>query len=228
MFSEAALDFLRKLKRNNKREWFTPRKEIFERELKAPMEKLVEEINGALLDFAPDYVTEPKRALFRIYRDTRFSNDKTPYKTHVAAWFRRTGVKDTSAAGFYFHVSPDGVAIAGGVYQPTPEQLAAIRNHLAEHHERFRDLAAAKALTKLAEFEGETLSRVPKGFAKDHPAEDLLRAKRWGWHASHPPELATSPKLRVEIVKSFKTLAPVVSFLNEAFEAKRRRAVFFD
>jgi len=229
MFSEAALDFLRKLKKNNKREWFQARKEIFDRELKEPMERLVTEINAALLDFAPEHVTEPKRAIFRIYRDTRFSNDKTPYKTHVAAWFKRGGAEGKSAGGFYFHVSPEEVVAAGGVYQPSPDQLLAIRHHLLEHHERYRQLAGSKALKSMGEFEGQPLSRTPKGFPKDHPADDLIRAKQWGWHVTRPAELATTPKLRAEIVKGFRALAPLVDFLNEPFAAKKsRRDFFFD
>ena len=86
-FSPEALTFLRSLKRNNRREWFQPRKEIFETKVKIPMVQLVEAINAELLDFAPDHVTDPKKAVYRTYRDTRFSADKTPYKTHVAAIF---------------------------------------------------------------------------------------------------------------------------------------------
>jgi len=86
-FPPEALTFLRSLKRNNRREWFQPRKEIFETKVKAPIIQLVEAINAELLDFAPEHITDPKKAVYRIYRDTRFSADKTPYKTHIAAIF---------------------------------------------------------------------------------------------------------------------------------------------
>ena len=117
-FSPEALSFLRGLKRNNRREWFQPRKEIFEARLKAPMIQLVEAINAELLGFAPDHITDPKKAVYRIYRDTRFSADKTPYKTHVAAVFPHHGLGKQSSAGFYFHLTEKSVGIAAGSYMP--------------------------------------------------------------------------------------------------------------
>src|SRR5947207_12514475 len=101
--------FLRALSRNNDREWFQPRKEIFESKLKAPMIELVEAINAELLKFAPDHITDPKKAVYRIYRDTRFSADKTPYKTHVAAIFPHHGLAKQASAGFYFHLTAKSV-----------------------------------------------------------------------------------------------------------------------
>jgi uncharacterized protein (TIGR02453 family) len=229
-FSPAAIQFLQALKRNNKREWFQPRKETFDREVHAPMAALVEAINAELLDFAPEHATEPKRAIFRIYRDTRFSNDKTPYKTHIAAWFRRSGYHDKSAAGFYFHVSAEQVYVAGGCYMPPADQLLAIRKHMADHHERYRKLAGDKTLKKLVtERELSALSRDPKGFPKDHPAADLIRAKQWGFGQPLPVKVATTKKLLPEIVKRFRALTPVVNFLNEPFVApKPRREIFFE
>lgn len=228
-FSEEAMKFLRGLKRNNKREWFQARKEVFDREWKAPMEQLVTEINAALLKFAPDHVTEPKKAIFRIYRDTRFSNDKTPYKTHVAAWFKKSGINDKSAGGFYFHVAPEQVAAAAGVYMPPPDQLLVIRRFLLDHHERFRKLASSRTMKSVAEFEGEPLQRDPKGFPKDHPASGLIRRKQWGWHRTIPFATATTSKLLPEIVRTFTALAPMVHLLNEPFAAtKPRREIYFD
>ena len=104
-FSPEALKFLRGLERNNRREWFQPRKETFETLVKAPMTQLVEAVNAELLRFAPDHITDPKKSVYRIYRDTRFSADKTPYKTHIAAIFPPRGLEKHASAGFYFHVS---------------------------------------------------------------------------------------------------------------------------
>jgi uncharacterized protein (TIGR02453 family) len=229
-FSEEAMKFLRQLKRNNKREWFQRRKEIYDRELKKPMERLVEEINGALLKFAPEYVNEPKRAIFRIYRDTRFSNDKTPYKTHIAAWFGRKEADCKTAGGFYFHVEPEGVYVAGGVYMPPPDQLMAIRTFLLDHHERFRKLAADRKLKRLmGGMNGSALSRDPKGFPKDHPANDLIRQKQWGWGAELGGDLATSPKLFKELIARMEVVTPLVNFLNEPFAVRKpKREIYFD
>ncbi len=229
-FSEDALKFLRSLKRNNRREWFQPRKEIFDSQLRDPMLALIEQVNARLIDIAPAHVTEPKKALFRIYRDTRFSANKAPYKTHIAAWFPNRAVGDKSAGGFYFHISGEEAVAAGGCYMPPPDQLRVIRTHLLEHHERFRLLAAAKPVKKLLQYEGEALSRDPKGFPKDHPAADLIRQKQWGWHATHPAALALTPKLLPMIAECFAALAPLVAFLNEPFAGakKPRREIFFD
>ena len=115
-FRPAALTFLRNLAKHNDRDWFNPRKAIFEAELKEPMLAIVRKITDAMIDFAPNHVRPAEKSLFRIYRDTRFSNDKRPYKTHIAAWWTHTGLDKTSGAGYYCHVSPSEVIIAAGAY----------------------------------------------------------------------------------------------------------------
>ena len=163
-FPPEGLEFFRQLQRNNRREWFQPRKAIFEATLKQPMRELVSAVNAAMKSFAPEYVTDPEKAIYRIYRDTRFSKDKTPYKDHIAAYFSRRG--DKTGAGFYFAVSHKEVAIGGGIYMPAPETLRAMREHVAEQHEEFRKIARARAVRQLfAGVQGEQLTRVPKGFA---------------------------------------------------------------
>src|ERR1700684_3121329 len=117
-FTPAALTFLRSLARHNDRAWFTPRKATLERYLPLPMLALIEEINHAFAGFAPEHIRPPHKAIFRIYRDTRFSHDKRPYKNHVAAWWSHQGLEKTSGAGYYFQVSPKGVVIAAGAYMP--------------------------------------------------------------------------------------------------------------
>src|SRR5580698_7994703 len=134
-FPPEALKFLRALEKNNDRDWFQPRKEVFETKVKAPMVDLVEAINAQLPAFAPEHINDPKKAVYRIYRDTRFSSDKTPYKTHVGAIFPRRGWGRESAAGFYVQVSPKSLGIAAGAYMPGPEQLFAIRSWIADNHE---------------------------------------------------------------------------------------------
>src|SRR5262245_45291813 len=137
-FSEEAFKFFRGLVRNNRREWFLPRKPAFEEHAKLPMAQLVEQLNRSMQSFAPDYVTEPSKAIYRFYRDTRFSADKSPYKIQIAASFPHRGVSACGGAGFYFAFSHQNLAIGGGVYMPSPETLRAIRSYLAEHHSEFR------------------------------------------------------------------------------------------
>ncbi len=137
-FPAEALTFLRGLKKNNNREWFQAHKPVFEEKVKAPMLELIGELNLALAGFAPDYVTDPAKAYYRIYRDTRFSPDKTPYKTHISALFRPRGLDKHSCGSLYFQISAGETGVAGGIYMPGPEELLAVRTHLAQHHERLR------------------------------------------------------------------------------------------
>ncbi len=229
-FSADALKFLRNLARHNDREWFTPRKSEFEALLKEPMLAVVRKITDAMLDFAPSHVRPAEKSLFRIYRDTRFSNDKRPYKTHVAAWWSHQGLEKTSGAGYYFHVSPKEVVMAAGAYMPEKEQLAAIRSWLLDHHTEFRKLLARPAMRKaFTEFEGNSLTRPPKGFPPDHPALDLIRHRQWGLSATLPPEMALDPKLATIVIKYFKLAAPVVDALNTPIAAalKPQKKVLF-
>ena len=139
-FRPEALTFLRNLAKHNDRAWFQPRKAQFEAELREPMLAIVRKITDAMADFAPNHVRPAEKSLFRIYRDTRFSSDKRPYKTHVAAWWTHMGLEKTSGAGYYFHVSAKEVIIAAGSYMPEKEQLAAIRHWLLDHHAEFSKL----------------------------------------------------------------------------------------
>lgn len=222
-FPNEALTFLRGLARNNDREWFQARKEIFDTQVKAPMYELVESLNAELARFAPDYIAEPKKAVFRIYRDVRFSSDKSPYKTHIAAFFPRRGGDKSGAPGFYFSVSAKELGVAGGLYDPSPAHMLAVRTWLAENHAAFRKIAARpeKLMGKL---HGESLTRVPKGFAADHPAADLLKMKHWVYYVMLDPKLATTRELQPELVKRFKAVAPVLEELNRPLAQVRPKA----
>ena len=230
-FPAEALKFFRDLQKNNDREWFQPRKELFETKVKAPMLALVEAINAEFAKFAPEYITDPKKAVYRIYRDIRFSADKTPYKTHIAASFsRHSGAKEGSgghgsSAGYFFSVGPKEVGIAGGVYEPSPEQLFAVRNWLAENHAEFRKLCRP-AEKRMGEMHGESLTRMPKGFPTEHAAADLMKRKRWIYWSALDAKLATSPKILPELVKHFKAMLPMMEALNVPLAVKKRAAMF--
>jgi uncharacterized protein (TIGR02453 family) len=234
VFTPAALKFLRSLARNNDREWFTPRKAVFETELKAPMLALIEEINHDLLEFAPDYVRPAQKAMMRIYRDTRFSNNKLPYKIQVAAWWSRHGLEKTSGGGFYLSLSATEVTIAAGCYMPHPEQLLAIRRHLSaaggnQHGELRRLLASKKLLAVMQPFDPDEegrpkLTRAPKGFSPGDAALDLLLYRQWGVSATLPSGEALKPTLRKEIVQRFKLATPLVDLLNAPLLASREEA----
>ena len=229
-FRPEALTFLRNLARHNDRVWFNERKAVYESELKEPMLAVIRKITDAMMEFAPNHVRPAEKSLFRIYRDTRFSNNKLPYKTHVAAWWSHMGMQKTSGAGYYFQVSPKGVVIAAGAYMPEKEQLAAIRSWLLDNHVQFRRLLQKPAVRKtFTEFEGDALTRPPKGFPCDHPAMDLIKCKQWGLSTTLPAETALEKNLAQTLIRHFKLLAPLVDALNTPIAASlvpRKKVLF--
>lgn len=228
-FPKEGLAFLRELKENNSREWFTPRKAEFETHVKAPMLALVEAVNGELASFAPDHLTEPAKALYRIYRDTRFSNDKTPYKTHIAANLPKQGADKHAAAGYYFSVGAEQIEIAAGVYMPGPEELLRLRQHISGNYEEFAALVADRAVTKLVgPLQGDSLARPPKGFSAEDPAVEWVKKKQWYYYKTDLDlELALTPKFLGELVKRLRVMTPMVVFLNRGLEGRRRTEEFF-
>jgi uncharacterized protein (TIGR02453 family) len=224
-FAPEGLRFLRGLARNNDRDWFNQRKPVYEAEIKRPMLAVIEAVTGAMMDFAPGHVRSPESIMMRIYRDTRFSPNKLPYKTHVAAWWVHDGLRKTSGAGFYLHVSAKQVEIAAGAFMPETEQLLAIRRFLMEHHQEYRKLAQARGLRRLfTEDEGhERLTRAPKGFPAEHPAAELYRQKRWGFGASLASEMATQPDFAKTVADYFRAAAPLVALLNRPLLVKAER-----
>jgi uncharacterized protein (TIGR02453 family) len=229
-FNQKALDFLRQLKRNNRREWFEARREIYENELKAPMLALIEKVNQGMMEYAPGHVRPAAKCMLRIYRDTRFSEDKTPYKTHLAAWWSRAGLEKTSGSGYYLHVSPTELTLAAGVYMPPKEQLLAIRRHLLEHHEEFRRLIEAKKVrARMQPHEPAALSRPPKGFPADHPAIEWIKWRQWGIYATLPADPILKPDLPRTIETYFRLSQPLVDFLNEPLirELEKRKKPLF-
>lgn len=223
-FPPEGIQFFRNLARHNNRDWFLPRKPIFEDKVKRPMRELVEALNAAMMAFAPEHVTDPDKAIYRFYRDTRFSQDKTPYKDQIAATFPRRGLARHDGASYYFAVSHKEVAVGGGVYLPSAETLTAIRHHIAQRHEEFRRITEARAVRRLfGELQGEQLVRVPKGFCANHPAADLLRFKQYLLYVELPPDLAPTPALYGEVLKHFHTMAPFVEFLNAPLAGRPQR-----
>jgi len=224
------LAFLRSLARHNDREWFTPRKAVFDAEVREPMLAIVRKITDAMTDFAPSHVRPAEKSLFRIYRDTRFSHDKRPYKTHIAAWWSHQGLEKTSGAGYYFHISAKEIAVAAGAYMPEKDQLAAIRHWLVDHHSEFRKLLEKPAVRKVfTVFEGNALTRPPKGFPKDHPALDLIQCRQWGLSARLPADAALKPDIAATVIRYFKLAAPVVDALNTPIAAPlapRKKVLF--
>jgi uncharacterized protein (TIGR02453 family) len=217
-FPRSTLKFFRDLEKNNDRDWFAAHRKVYDEEIRPAMIELVTLLAGDLREFAVDCVPErPEKTIYRIHRDTRFSKDKTPYKTHIAAHFQHRRLPKNLAGGFYFAISHASVGCGGGIYMPGPEQLAAVRAAIAEDYQAFRKLCSDKALLrKLGPLTGDALRRPPKGYAPDHPAADLLRMKQWYFYVDLDPKLALTPAVRKEISTRFRLVAPMVNWINDA------------
>jgi uncharacterized protein (TIGR02453 family) len=219
-FRPAALTFLRGLKRHNDRAWFAEHREQYERDVRDPMRAFVERMAVDLRRFAPDLVASPRMSLYRIYRDTRFTEDKSPFKTQVAAVFPRRGLSRHQGAGLYVEFGPAGTMVAGGIYMPQPPELRAIREHLADNYAHFRTLVESPAFKRAAgPVTGDSLQRVPRGFAQDHPAAEHLKLRQFLFGRSYPAPYATGARFYGQVVSLFERMAPVVEFLNEPLVA---------
>jgi uncharacterized protein (TIGR02453 family) len=215
-FTSHTLRFLRALKRNNRREWFQAHRDDYETHVRQPMTAIVAALADDFRTFAPDIIASPKSSMYRIYRDVRFSDNKAPYKTHVAASFPTRGLAKHEGAGLYFHLSPDEVWIGGGMYAPPTAHLLKVREHIADHLRQFRSLVEAPAFRReMGGLEGERLTRVPRGFPKDHPAAEYLKYKQFLAGRELAPADATSPRFYGTLIATFKRIAPVIRFLND-------------
>ncbi len=216
-FSPDARKFLRELAENNNRDWFLRNKARYEESVRAPLIELVRDLGADLESYSPGYVTDPKKAVYRIYRDVRFSKDKRPYKTHAAAVFAFRGPEKHAGAGYYFHFSAEELLVGGGVYAPGSAELLKIRQRIAAHPDDLRAIVAKRTFRKLfTGIEGEKLKRIPKGFARDHPAADLLAYKQFLAGAALPASEVESPGVSNTIARHFRAIAPFIQYLNRA------------
>lgn len=191
---------------------------------------LIERLLQGMMDYAPDHLRPPQRCLLRIYRDIRFSADKSPYKTNLAAWWTPNGLEKTSGGGYYLHLSAKELVVAAGVYMPPKEQLYAIRSCLLEHHAEFRRLIESRKLrAKFEVHDSNPLTRPPKGFPADHPAMEWIKWRQWGVIARLPVEMALTPRLATSIEERFRLAAPLVDFLNQPLlrAARARKKTLF-
>jgi uncharacterized protein (TIGR02453 family) len=224
-FRPAALTYLRSLRRNNNKEWFVAHRGAYEGELRAPLAALVEEVDVRLAELAPEIVGDPKRSLFRIHRDVRFSSDKSPYKTNAACWFYHTdagrgvGTATTAhgGAGFYFDIDPSGSSIGGGIWMPPRPTLARIRERIDEDHEALGRILRAPALRRYGGLATEAmLARMPRGYAPAHPAATLLRHQSFTVGRRLTERELFSRRLADMLARDFARILPLVRWLNAA------------
>ena len=219
-FTSKSVSFLRSLKRHNDREWFRARKDQYETHVRLPMIAVIERLAGEFRTFAPELIASPKQSLFRIYRDTRFSGDKKPLKTHAGAVFRTRQLPRPQGAGLYFEIAGGWVWIGGGMWRPEPPELVRLREHIAGTWPEIRDITGARSFrTRFAELSGDTMTRVPRGYRADHPAAGYLKYRQFYGGAEFPASLAHSREFYPTLIATFKALMPLVRFLNTALIA---------
>ena len=207
--------FLRDLRKNNNREWFQENRSRYD-SARDELESLVEDLIGRISKFDPDISgIEPKKAIFRIYRDTRFSANKLPYKTNLGAHIVADNARPQYRAGYYLHLEPGNCFLGGGAYMPTSSWLREIRDRIASDGEELRKILRRKSFKDyFGELRGEQLKSAPRGFPKDHPEIELLRYK--GFTALHEvtEKQVVDEGFPAYCSKVFKTLMPFDQFLN--------------
>ena len=212
MLKKDTLRFLKELKENNTREWFTENKDWYENS-RADVVELVGEIIKAIIPFDPTIGnTEPKKCLFRIHRDTRFSNEKTPYKTNFGAVI---GARDS---GYYIHISPDESFIACGYYMLPPDQLRKIRKGIYSDYSTLREILDDKDFKKeIGDFgrDEDILKRVPNGFDKEHPAAEYVKLKRFYVMKPITEKQLYSDDFATYAASIFKLMQPLKTYLTE-------------
>ena len=229
----AAIRFLAQLKRHNTRPWFETNRAVYDAEIRHPMKALVEEVDVHLARIAPEIMGDPRRSIFRIHRDVRFSRDKSPYKTHAACWFfhqdagRGVGGEVQGGAGFYFHFSPTEVFLGGGIWRPPRESLGRLRQALADDLETFETIVLGGAFKRrFGRLDEEArLKRLPRGFAEDHPAARWLRYQSFTVGRELNRRELHAPRLPRTLAREFEALTSFVRWLNSAlgFQSLDRR-----
>ena len=226
-FRPAALAFLKGLKKNNRREWFEERRQVYVHEIVEPLRALVDELDVRFAKLAPEYMGDPKRSPFRIYRDVRFSKDKSPYKSHAALWMyhrapgRGVGKEVDGGAGFYVHLEPGACMVAGGIWMPPRPSLAKVRAHFSE------DLGGWKKAIGSATFKkrfvslnssdpGALLKRIPRGFDENHPAAAWLRYNSFTVSADYTDAEMLAPTFVDRAMSDFALMLPMCRWLNRA------------
>ena len=214
-FTPRLFKFLRELKRHNERPWFQANKERYIADVQQPMLRFIADFATPLRKIAPAFEADPRPSggsMFRIYRDTRFGRDKSPYKTHVAAHFRhRQTSTDVHAPGFYFHLDPGECFIGGGLWLPEPPLLKKVRDTIAYDAKGW-----GKVRRAVKDIEGEGLTRPPQGYDPAHPFIDDLKRKSFFAHVAFTDDEVTSPRFLAQCAEACRSVRPLMKFLTDA------------
>ncbi len=219
MFSKATLGFLNELAANNDRAWFEANKPRYEELVREPALEFIAAMATPLAKFAPHFRAEPRKmggSLMRVFRDTRFARDKSPYKTNIGIQLRHELGKDVHAPGFYLHIATDECFFGAGCWHPEAEALGHIRDLIAAQPKRWLAARDDKKFAAHWALAGDSLTRPPRGYAADHPAIDDLKRKDFIGLAALSFAEATGPGLVKLASERFAAAAPLMKFLCEA------------
>jgi uncharacterized protein (TIGR02453 family) len=212
-FNRSLFTFLSELKNNNTREWFQENKDRYKAEVQEPLLEFIAAFSGPLSKISSHFVADPRPvggSMFRIYRDVRFSRDKSPYKTHAAAQFRHREGRDVHAPGFYLHLEPDNVYLGAGIWHPAGPTLKAIRTAIVDDPKRWQEVTAGLTLG------GDSLKRGPRDFDPDHPMIEDLKRKDFVTFCSSSQAAACRSGFLETVAASCRKSAPMVEFLTTA------------
>ena len=219
-FTKDLFTFLEELRRNNNREWFAANKDRYERVARGPMLRFIEDAGPVLRKIAPRVLADPRPvggSMFRIYRDVRFSSDKSPYKTSVSAHFRHESLrKDINAPGFYLHLEPGQVFIGGGLYHPDRDMLQKVRLAIAENPQGWTGATSGKAFPEGCSLWGEKLTRAPQGFDPKHRLIEDLKRKDFVVMKSASEEDVFGPGFMEDFALTCRAAAPMIAFVTKA------------
>lgn len=206
--------FFKELAPNNNKDWFDANRKRYEQYVKAPFEAFVEAVIAEVAKVDPKVRITPREAIFRINRDIRFSNDKTPYKTRMSAIVSAAGRHDHGVPGIYFELGPECVGIYGGAYMPEKEELLRIRRHIAANLRKFKALySAAPFVDHFGAIQGERNKVLPAEFKEAAAKEPLLANKQFYWSAELPASKVTDPKLLDIMMVHYHAMRPLNEFL---------------
>jgi len=223
-FTAETLRFFKQLAAHNNKEWFEAHRDDYENNVREPMRDLVEELDVRFARFAPEIGGDPKRSMFRINRDIRFSKDKSPYKTNAGCWFhhrsasRKVGSEAAEgSAGFYFHLQPGKSFIGAGVWMPPRPQLNKLRSAIAEKPEGFVRMVQSLPKRFGGVSDEGALKRMPRGYSEDHPAAKWLKYQSFTSGRSLTDAQVTSAKLPALLEREYEAMLPLVRWVNGAF-----------
>jgi uncharacterized protein (TIGR02453 family) len=215
LMMEELFAYLKALRANNNREWFKAHKERYDA-LHGEFVAIVERLIDRIATFDPEIAgLDAKSCVYRIYRDIRFSTDKTPYKTHFGAYMTGYGGRTSPYGGYYLHIEPDNSLVSGGVWCPDPKMLKRLRRDIYDQIEEFTDILEDEHFKKVyGALEGETLKRMPDGFPKDSPYGEILKHKYFIVSSGKPEEFFYTKDWMEKVVEDFRLLYPFNRFLN--------------